>query len=46
MKIHHTKFYPFLLYSKKKLGITNPTPLKNNLVLEISKPKGYTEVGL
>jgi hypothetical protein len=30
----------------QKLGITNPTPLKNNLVLEISKQKGYTEVGL
>jgi hypothetical protein len=28
------------------LGVTNPTPLKNNLVLEISKQKGYTEVGL
>jgi hypothetical protein len=28
------------------LGFTNPTPLNRNLVLEISKQKGYTEVGL
>jgi hypothetical protein len=29
-------FSPFVLFLKiYKLGITNPTPLKNNLVLEI-----------
>ena len=27
-----------------KLGITNPTPLKNNLVLEIYKKRVYTHI--
>jgi hypothetical protein len=27
------------------LGLTNPTPLNRNLVLEICKKKGYKEIG-
>jgi hypothetical protein len=41
-----SKKYDFLLlYFFYKVGITNPTPLKNNLVLEICKRKDiYTHI--
>jgi len=34
----------FLYYYK--VGVTNPTPLKNNLVLEICKKREYKRIGL
>jgi hypothetical protein len=36
-------FYQFQI---QNLGVTNPTPLKNNLVLEICKKREYKRIGL
>jgi hypothetical protein len=37
-----TNFSSFIICYK--LGVTNPTPLKNNLVLEICKERVYTHI--
>jgi hypothetical protein len=40
--IHEFHFSFFIICYK--LGVTNPTPLKNNLVLEISKKRDTEEL--
>jgi hypothetical protein len=37
MQMRHIKLRSLYYYLYTNLSITNPTPLKNNLVLEISK---------
>jgi hypothetical protein len=34
----------FIIFFPPTLGFTNPTPLKNNLVLEICKERVYTHI--
>jgi hypothetical protein len=45
-KIKESQKHPLIIFFvfRPILGFTNPTPLKNNLVPEITK--GYREIGL
>jgi hypothetical protein len=36
----------YFLFQIQNLGVTNPTPLKNNLVPEICKKREYKRIGL